>query len=291
MTLTQNGPVRSLSIAPGALAHGPMLGIGSVHPWLSFELGMGFTSADGVRVTRVDEVPSYDPAFADGRPPRSDLSIYRAQLLIGPRLPLGYFALAGGLGVGVDVWSAAPADTGAEARGAGAGESVTRAKGVLPAWTRLSVKPACGFALHVTATYSVGLAAISGSYPSFLGGIAYETCTGRETSAARRAARSTLGVAPTAAPAGPMQAQLVDGLGPPELVIFNMSDAELTLRISGPDERTVGVAPRGRLELRVAPGRYSFAASAPGAASDKGSYVFAVDHRYTWSFSIAAGAP
>ncbi|MBK7585956.1 MAG: hypothetical protein IPI67_37945 [Myxococcales bacterium] len=85
---------------------------------------------------------------------------------------------------------------------------------------------------------------------------------------------------------GPFQEQRVAGLGNPEIVIVNKAQLVVRLVLSGPESRTIEAQAGATQSERLAPGQYSFEASAPGVQGASGTKAFDVDHRYLWTFDV-----
>jgi hypothetical protein len=84
----------------------------------------------------------------------------------------------------------------------------------------------------------------------------------------------------------PFQAEYVESIENPEVVIVNQTQLDITIQVSGPASPTI-VVPAGTAQsVSVPPGTYSYSASAPGVEGTTGSHQFDAHERYTWQFVL-----
>jgi hypothetical protein len=81
----------------------------------------------------------------------------------------------------------------------------------------------------------------------------------------------------------------ISGNGPPELIVINDSDLEMTINVSGPESQSFTVAPREERTIRIAAGTYSLNASAPDVASTSRTELLQSDYVYRWTLSVVTG--
>lgn len=152
--LDEGDAINRVSFSDYGWLHGFQVEFTVNHPWFEVSLGGHGVYGSSARPEALDL------AFAP--PPDPLVSVYNgsAALSVGGRLPLGYFVLRGGSGIGVTYWGASLSDTGYEDEIKGEERWAE-----FPLWGRLEFRPICSLSITFNAAYHLMVGENHFNYP------------------------------------------------------------------------------------------------------------------------------